>query len=61
LRVLPAGEMTPARLALEMASLAAFTPAAHTLNLRGAERTADLLAAMLEHDASAPMPLERTA
>jgi predicted glycosyltransferase len=64
LRVLPAGEMTPARLAAEMSSLASFAPAASTLNLRGAERTADLLDAMLEHDpraASADCRLERIA
>jgi len=64
LRVLPVAEMTPPRLAVEITSLAAFTPTVSRLNLHGADRTADLLEAMLDHDApavTAAMPLERIA
>ena len=64
LRVLPVAEMTPPRLAAEIISLAAFTPTVSRLNLHGAERTADLLDAMLEHGTaavSAAVPLERIA
>jgi predicted glycosyltransferase len=64
-RVLPAAEMTAPRLAVEMASLAAFTPTASSLNLHGAEHTVQIIDAMLEHDppstAAAPVRMERTA
>jgi predicted glycosyltransferase len=64
-RVLPADEMTPPRLAAEMASLATFAPAVSSLDLRGAEQTVDIVDAMLEPGApgtgAALPPVERTA
>jgi predicted glycosyltransferase len=64
-RVLPADDMTPPRLAVEMASLATFAPAVSGLDLRGAEQTVDIVDAMLDHGApwsgAALPPVERTA
>lgn len=58
LRVLPPSELSPARLASEIVALASFRPAATTLNLRGAERTADIVDRLL---ASRAAKLGRTA
>jgi predicted glycosyltransferase len=48
LRVLLPSELSPARLAAEITSLATFRPAAGSLNLRGAERTAEIIGAMIQ-------------
>jgi predicted glycosyltransferase len=66
-RVLPATDLTAPRLAAEIAALASFTPTASRLNMSGAERTTQLIDAMLEHNDAAAgnaamlPPMEQTA
>ena len=58
LRVLLPSDMTPVRLASEMTSLLAFSPAPSSLNLRGAECSTDVLAAMVGVRCDRPEPVE---
>ena len=48
MQMLPAAELTPARMASAIEALLAFTPRPAALDLRGAERTAALLAGWLQ-------------
>jgi predicted glycosyltransferase len=58
LRVLPASELTPRRLADEMMALETFLPRAPQLNLHGAERTAAIIDDMLGLSAAASSPAQ---
>jgi predicted glycosyltransferase len=58
LRVLLPSDTTPERLASEMTALWSFAPASTSLNLRGAQGSTDVLAAMVGGRSEGPAPAE---